>query len=1006
MKLSHFCIKRPVFTVVLSLVLIVLGIIGFSRLQIRQFPNISFPEITVETFYPGANASLVESEITTPIEDVLSNIDGLSDLESSSMQDDSFIHLKFDLATDLNVAAGQVRDKLDTVVNRLPNSAQKPSMYRFGSDDWSIFHIAIDDETRSLMAVTDYVTKYVKPKLEQIDGIAKIDLDGSRNYSMRMWLDADKMAAHKTTASDIVNALKAQNVAISSGQIKSKQRYYSVVTQSQLSSVEQFNNIVISDTNGYLVRFRDVGRAEIAPQDTDAIAYFNGKQVVFLSIYGKANANPIEIAKQVTKELPEIQAAMPAGMHLQVAFDGTKFVRSSLQNTVIAVVEAVALVITVVFLFLGSLRSTLIPVVTIPICLITSLGCIYLLGFSINTFTLLALVLAIGLVVDDAIVMLENVHRHVEHRMVSFQAALVGSQEIGFAIIAMTITLAAVYIPIAFTPGMMGVVFREFAFTLAVAVIISGFVALTLSPMMCARIVKVGENKYSVWLDYFFHRLIVNYQRLLNSVLKYRVVIIGVLLGLIVVGALVQMSMTSELSPVEDYGVIKTQIQPPTNSSFDYTEFYSKQVYDLYRTIPEVTNSFMFIMPSDGFGIAVLKPWDERKRSAKTIADQLNQKLAEITGVTAFNVRVEMLGGGGKHGDAVTFAIMTTQSYPRLNVITQDIIKELKKWPGFGDIDSSLKMDSEQFELVINRDLAADLHVDMGDIADTIATMLGGSKVTKFNVEGFGYDVILQLPPPELEAINIIKQLAVRNKDGAMIPLANLVTINKNIGAVELSHYNRLRAAKIVAQLNSGFTVGSGVDAVRKVMKVNLPDDAKYTFNGAAKRFIESNHQMALVFILALVFIYLVLSAQFESFIDPLIILFSVPLAMVGALLTLRLAGGTLNIYSDIGFVTLIGLVAKHGILITNFANQLRQQGRALHESVVEAASLRLRPILMTTAAMAIGALPLIFASGAGANANRQIGWVIVGGLIFGTFFSLLVVPVAYSFLGRFHKLH
>lgn len=1006
MKLSEFCIHRPVFTIVLSLVLIVVGIIGFDKLTVRELPSITFPVVTISTNYFGANPDLIESQITNPIEETLSNIDGLTDISSTSSQDISNIRLKFDLGTDMNVATSQIRDKLATVVGQLPKDAEQPVLYRIDTDEFEDVDFGFSDKNKSVMELTDYIDRYIKPQLEQIDGVASIGILGGRFYSMRLWLYPNKMAANKISVSEVKNALIAQNIDVSSGYIRSKSRLYNILVKSKLQTAEAFNNLIIKDDKGYLIRFSDIGKAELAPEDENSAARIDGKNTVVVSISAQSNANPITVSNNAIEKLNEIKKTLPHGMQAQVVYNAAEHVNASINNTYRAVFESIFLVILVVFLFLGSFRATAVPIVTIPICLISLFAFIYVLGFTINLITLLAIVLAIGLVVDDAIVMLENIHRHVEKGEKPFAAAILGSREIGFAIVAMTITLAAVYAPISFTPGMTGIVFMRFAFTLAIAVLISGFIALTLSPMMCARIVGNKDTRYSIWLEKIFFKFINFYKNLLQKVLMHRLIIIGILLALIFAGAIVYNSFSGELAPSEDRGIIHIMMDPPTNSTFDYNDFYAKKIEKLVSNVPEMKKSIGFVEDFGANFHVLLKKWNERKRSQQQIEKELNAKFQKMPGARIYALRQTSFGGGGRHGDAVEFVLMTTQDYKYLNSISSNIVKLTKEWQGFGNVDSDMKMDSTQYEVSINRDLAANLKVSINDIADTLSTMVGGARVTRFAIQGKDYNVILQLRREKRRDIDVIKNLYVRNNENKMIPLSALVTIKNIVGPKQLPHFNRLRSAKITAQLKYGYEMSDAIKVVQKIMSQHLPDDVKYQFTSAAKRYIDSSHTMLLVFSLAIIFIYLVLGAQFESFIDPFIILLTVPLSIVGALFTLKLVGGTLNIYSNIGFVTLIGLISKHGILITDFANKLRAQGKELNEAIVEAASLRIRPILMTTAAMSIGALPLALATGAGADQRHQIGWVIVGGLIFGTFFSLFVVPVAYSFLGKFRKIN
>jgi multidrug efflux pump len=627
----------------------------------------------------------------------------------------------------------------------------------------------------------------------------------------------------------------------------------------------------------------------------------------------------------------------------------------------------------------------------------------------VNTITLLALVLAIGLVVDDAIVMLENIYRHIENGMEPFAAALKGSKEIVFAIIAMTLTLVAVYLPIAFTQGLTGILFRQFALTLAGAVVISGFVALTLSPMMSARLLKPVDksSRFSQWLDKVVENLMTSYKNLLRKVLAHRPWVVIALLLMVALGWWLHSTMPSELAPTEDRGSIRGIISAPTNSSFEYTNRYAKQIEEIYASIPEAKGYLMsvgFPTTSSAFSILSLKPWNKRERSQQEIVNELRKKFRQVAGLNAFPASSSPFRRGGSSNNGIEMRIMSPSSYANLESLTNSLATEINKYPGILNVDTSMKMDNQQFNIHINRNLAADLGVNLTDISDSIETLLGGKVVTSFDFDGQGYNVMLQMQRKDLKDLQGLDKIYVRSIDNKMIPLSTLINVTPEVGPVMLPHFDRLRSDDISADVAPGYTVGEVVTYLRAFMKTHLPNNAKYTFSGSVKDFLQSHNRMNMIFLLALAFFYLVLAAQFESFIDPFIVLLSVPLSIVGGLFVLRLAGGTLNIYSQIGLVTLIGLVAKHGILITEFANQMRAEAKDNYTAVVEASALRLRPILMITCAMVLGALPLALAGGAGAISRQQVGWVIVGGMSFGTFFSLFVAPTAYIYLAKYQR--
>jgi len=1012
MKFTEFCIRRPVFTTVLSLILIVMGLIGFYRIPVRGYPDINPPVVMVRTTYDGASASVLESQVTTPVENNLAGIPGLQSMHSYSEQGESRVVLKFKLGVNINVAVNDVRDRLARISQQIPTDADAPVIEKRDPNSMQTMVLALTYPGHSAMAITDYANRYIVTKLQQIEGVARVQLFNERDYAMRINVSPEKMAANQVTVGDLTSILQSQNVNVPSGQIKSQDRYYSVTSQNQLSTANAFRNLIIREQNGFMLRFKDVATINVGPADTDSAMRVNGKPAIGIGIYADSTANPLSVADNVKHVLATLGAELPPGMKLKAVWNNTTYLKNALHNVYHDIVYAVLLVVVVVTLFLGSIRSAIIPIVTIPICLIGVCALIYFLDFSINVFTLLAFVLAIGLVVDDAIVMLENIYRHIESGMKPFAAAIKGSGEIVFAIIAMTLTLAAVYAPIGFATGMAGVIFRQFAFTLALTVILSGLVALTLSPMMSARLLTAPSTqaglarRYASGLQRFFHRLMQLYQCVLNWCLCHRAVVVGVLILFCGIGYWSFRHLPMELAPKEDQGVFMISIDSPPNASFAYTDGYAKQLEKIARALPGV-NDVVMMDGADfgGFGFVILTPWQHRQYSAQQLISQFMQKAQTISGVRVGAFSPGQIGGGGNKGDSVEMVISSDASYPDIYHTAKRVIETLSKNPGLKNVTQSLKLGYKQYHITINRNLAAAMTVKMSDITNTLKTMLAGSTVTQFNWHARDYDVILQIPQKRLASLQVIDNLYVRNAHNQMVPLSSLAKVTPVVGPETLPHENRLRADTITAQMSDGNTLGQAVAAFSEAAKTNLPSNYQFRYKGAAHRFKESKHTMLGTFLLAVLFIYLVLAAQFESFIDPFVILLTVPFCIIGAVLTLQLVGGSLSIYANIGFVTLIGLIAKHGILITEFTNQLRAQGKACAEALVEAATLRLRPILMTTAAMAIGALPLALASGAGALSRQGIGWVIMGGLVLGTFFSLIVVPVAYSFFGQFKKM-
>ena len=1006
MNLAEVCIKRPVFTIVLSLVIMIFGVISFERLSVRELPQIDIPVVSITTTYTGASPELIENDITTPIENQLSGLSGVLEMRSNSELGRSTVKIKFDSDVNVSEALDDIRNKLATIRASLPDQADAPVVRKIDRDSRPSLVISFNDSSKDALALTDYLDRNVLPTLEEIDGVGVVNYFGGQNYAVKIWLNATKMAAHSVTVSDVKTALQQQNISVPSGQIKSVNRNYTVITDAKFKRPDHFNNIVISNSNGYITRLSDVARVEVTAENADSEMRVNGTPAVGLAIIPQSTANPVMVSKLVEKRIKQLKINFPATLQYKIVYDAAIYINQSIHDVFITLLEAITLVLIVVWLFLGSFRSASIPIVTVPICLLAVFWPMLLLGYSINTITLLAIVLAIGLVVDDAIVMLENIFRHIQAGLSPLQAAITGSREIVFAIIAMTLTLAAVYAPLGFAKGMTGQLFRQFGFTLSAAVIISGFVALTLSPMMSAYVLPQQHDKtrLALVIGSLFTRITEFYRKILVWALRYRNVVLLVVSLFAVIGYFVHQRLPSELAPQADTGIIFGVVTAPTDSSYSYTDRYVKQIEALYDKIPERQASFAFVGgddPASAFTAVILKPWQQRSRSQADITAQLQQLFQQIPGVNAFAVSPSPLGRHASDNHAFNLVLMTAAPYQRLNELMEQVKKMLAGYPGLTNVDTDLMMSSQQFRVNIDRDLAADINVNLSDVAAVISTMLGGSHITDFQYDGKGYQVLMQLDPNDQNDLSVLNQLTARNSAGKMIPLSSLIKISPNIGPTSLPHYNRLRSASLSAELAPGYTMGQVITDLRALMKKDLPSDASYEFAGTAKDYLTSQGESLVAFLLALVFIYLVLAAQFESFIDPLIILLTVPFSIVGALLTLKLVNGSINIYSNIGMVTLIGLIAKHGILITEFANQLQRQGKSQMDAIVEAAVLRLRPILMTTAAMVLGAVPLALASGAGAEARQQIGWVIVGGLLIGTFFSLIVVPTAYLLLSR-----
>jgi multidrug efflux pump len=1016
MVLSDLSIRRPVLAIVVNLVIVLIGVICYDRLAVRQLPNVDVPVVTVATGYPGANAQVIESQITKPIEDTLSGIEGIDYIQSVSRAESSQVTVRFKLDRDADAAASDVRDRVAQARGSLPEEASDSIVQKQEADAQPIIYLAFSSDRHSLVEIADYANRIVKDRVQTIPGVAQAQVYGSR-YAMRVWLNPERLVGYGMAPSDVESALRAQNVEIPAGRVEGLQREFTVLSETDLKTPEQFAQIILGNSNGYLVRLGDVARVELGADSARFRARFNGTNAIPLGIVKQAVANPLEISKAIKTMLPQITRALPAGMKVEVAYDSTIFIEKSISEVYVTVLEAMLLVVLVIFLFLRNWRAVLIPIVTIPVSLIGAFAIMYMLGFSINILSLLAMVLAIGLVVDDAIVMLENIYRHIEEGMPPLQAAFKGSKEIGFAIIAMTLTLAAVYLPFAFSTGRTGKLFVEFTLTLAGAVLVSGFTALTLSPMMCSKLLRreTEHGRFYLWGERMLASLDAGYRRVLARVLSVRKLVVFGAAVVFAGAALLFTLLPKELAPQEDQGLIIGFANAPEGATIDYTDGYAKQMEKVFENVVERDRSFVIVgfgEVTSAIGFVGLKDWDERARTAQQIAGSLFPQFMGITGLMAFPVTPPPLGQND-FGQPVNFVVQTTGTWEELDGTVKKLLTKMQENPQLTNPDSDLKLNKPELRVLMNRDKIASVGTDVGTVGRTLETMLGGRNVTRFKKGSEQYDVIVQIDDSLRRTPEALANIYVRGSDG-LVQMSNLATVSETVAAKELNHFNKMRAAVISAGLAPGYSQGEALSWMENALQQVAPG-SQYDLNGQSREYRESGSSTAAMLLLALVFIYLVLAAQFESFIDPFVILVSVPLAVFGAFLCLVLlnagaglglwnATGSWNIYTQIGVVTLIGLISKHGIMIVEFANQLQEQGKSKLEAVVDSATLRLRPILMTTGAMVLGAVPLALASGAGAEARHQIGWVIVGGLSIGTVFTLLVVPVAYLLLARDHR--
>jgi len=1009
-QLPELCIRRPVFATVLSLVIVLLGVISFQRLSVREYPKIDAPVVSVRTVYKGASPAVVESQITQPLEDSISGIEGVRKIKSVSREEVSQITVEFELTRDADAAANDVRDRVARARARLPEAAEESVVAKIEADAQAILWLRLTSDRHSALELSDYADRYVADRLKTLPGVSNVIIGGERRYAMRLWLDRDRLTAYGLTAQDVENALRRQNVEIPSGRLESAQREFTVQTEADLRSEREFDALIIGEVRGYPVRLRDVGRARLGALDERNIVRVDGNPAVGLGVVKQSTANTLEVARAVKLERERLAAQLPEGMRLFVAFDSSLFIEESVRAVYRTLAEAVILVVLVIFLFLRSLRATLIPAVTIPVSLIGAFFLMWLAGFTVNVLTLLGLVLAIGLVVDDAIVVLENCHRHLEMGKDPRQAASEGSREIAFAVVAMTITLAAVFAPLGFQTGATGRLFTEFAFTVAAAVLISGFVALTLTPTMCARLLAphAAHGRLYAAGERALRALNAGYARALAAALAGRWVVVLVFCALALAAAGLFRTLKAELSPLEDRGFFISLVLAPEGASLEYTDGYMQRLEALLAEVPEIAVNFAVTAPglerpnpvNTGIAFSQMKPWHERARRTREVTRELAPRMfAALPGVLAFPVNPPSLGQSFRN-PPVQFVVQGS-TYEDLERMGQALLARARQSPAIANPDVDLRLNKPQLTIEIDREKAAALGVEVETVGRTLETLLGGRQVTRFKREGKQYDVIVQLAARDRTTPADVGAIAVRARDGRLVQLANLVQVRETAGPRELNHFDRLRAFTLQANVAPGHTLGEALEQLERAAREVLDPGARTALDGVSREFRESGAALYLTFVLALAFIYLVLAAQFESFVSPFVIMLTVPLAITGALGTMHLTGGTLNVYSQIGLVMLIGLITKHGILVVEFANRLRARGLAVREAVLEASRLRLRPILMTTGAMVLGALPLAWASGAGSEARQAIGWVIVGGLSFGTFFTLFVIPVAYLLSAR-----
>ncbi len=1009
MILSDISVKRPVFATVINLLIVTFGVVAFSMLPLREYPDIDPPVVSIATNYPGASAAIVETKITQVLEDRISGISGVKNITSNSRNGRSSISIEFNLSRDIDAAANDVRERISRASGNLPEQADPPEVFKSDDDDNVIVWFNLRSKTLSVLELTDYANRYIVDRFAVVDGVARVRVGGGFDYAMKVSLNRLAMAARGITVADIENTLRAENIELPAGDVESVDRDFSVRVERAYSKAEDFAAMVVGRGNdGHLIRLGEVAKVELTAEQDKQTFKGNGVNMVGLGISKQSKANTLAVVQSARKEMAKVQESLPPGTFIADSYDSSVFIQGSIDEVYNTLFIAIALVILVIYLFLGNVRATLIPAVTVPVALIGSMMVLSWLGFSINLLTLLALVLAIGLVVDDAIVVLENIYRRIEHGEPPLLAAYRGAREVGFAVIATTLVLISVFVPLVFIEGNIGRLFTEFALAIAAAVAFSSLTALTLSPLMCSKLLRKNENqsRFSRWFDHHFHRLENAYSRVLRNTIKSPILLVGLfIVTLAAIYSLFQ-QLPEEYAPKEDRGNFFISMQGAEGASFDSNMRNMANIEKILMDSLAEGELSRVLIRVPGFGgrggiaIVGMPAWGERKVETFDYLNQLRPQLGAISDVNAFAIMRSGLGGRGL-GRPVQF-VLQGNTYEELARWRDIIISSAEQNPGFIRLDSDYKETYPQLMVEIDRQRAADLGVSISEIGRTMQTMLGSRRVTTFLDRGEEYDVLLEGKKSDYTSPSAIDNVYVRsNTTGQLIPLSNLVTTRENATSSRLNRYNRLRSVTISANLADNYSLGDALDYLREQVKQELPANAMMDYKGQSQMLIESGGSMAFVFILALMITYLVLAAQFESFIHPFVILLAVPLALVGALTGLYFAGMSINIYSQIGLIMLIGLAAKNGILIVEFANQLRDAGKEFETALIEASSHRLRPIIMTSFTTIMSSIPLVMASGPGAESRMVIGLVILTGVSVATVMTLFVVPSAYYWLCR-----
>ncbi|MGQ0721121.1 MAG: efflux RND transporter permease subunit [Candidatus Eiseniibacteriota bacterium] len=1013
MILSDLSIRRPVFASVLSLLLVILGLVALTRLPVRQYPDIDPPVVSIETTYRGASAEVIETKVTQVIEDRIAGLEGIEKLTSSSSDETSSIRVEFSLDRKVDEAANDIRDRVSRVVSQLPDEADPPEIAKVDSDTQAVLFLNLTSDHMSGLEITDYAERFLVDRFSSVPGVARVRISGARRYAMRVWLDRYALAAHGLTVAEVESALRAENVELPAGRLESTDREFTLRTDTGFTTAQDFRRLVVGrGAAGQIVHLGEVADVRVGAENERNLARANGTPAVTLGIEQLSKANTVEVSRGVRAEVERVAGDLPEGMRIEVNYDRAEFIERSMHEVVKALVIAIILVLVVIYLFLGNVRATLVPAVVVPVSVIATFLVMSALGYTINTLTLLGLVLAIGLVVDDSIIVLENIYRRIEEGRPPLLAALEGSREIAFAVIATTLVLIAVFLPLSFIRGDIGRLFGEFGITLGAAVAFSGLVALTLSPMMCSRLFRGGEGRAGLAsrVDAFFRRLAAGYRRLLTWTVRRPALPLAATLLVGVLAFVLYRVIPDEYAPKEDRGMVSVVMRGPEGATFEYTDRYARQMETILleeietgpvkRVLLRIPSSFGSTGEvNSARATVILDDWSERDEGAEEIAARIRQKLDALPGVRVSVTTAQALGVR-TDGRPVKM-VLGGPDYERLREWRDASLAAMNEMPELVDTDSNYQERKPQMKVGVDRARAASLGVSLASVGRTLESMLGSRTVTKYVDRGREYDVILQGQDADRSSPDDLANLYVRAENGGLVPLANLVTLAEEAGPDELSRFDRMRAVTVEAGLAEGVSLGQAVDRLEEKAHEVLPASARIGWDGEAREYRRTGGTLSATFLLALAIVFLVLAAQFESFVHPIVILVTVPLAITGALIGVWAHGATMNVFTQIGGILLIGLSAKNGVLIVEFANQLRDRGMAFHEAIVEASAIRLRPILMTSAATTFGAVPLLLAHGPGSESQQPIGIVVVFGVTISAVLTLFAVPAFYAVVAR-----